>query len=71
MSFPSWVTVIPYAVMRFFAELDKYRAKAKQIRREDRLNGIKKDPDNRHSEYFGASSGRVSVSRSDADIEPE
>ncbi|OCH31825.1 hypothetical protein A6E13_16520 [Aliivibrio fischeri] len=63
MTFPSWVTVIPLVIKRFFAELDRHRAEAKQIRREDRLNGIKKDPQSSHAEYFGHSVGRVSITR--------
>lgn len=61
MNLPSWLTVVPVLVTRFFNELDRHRAEAKRIRREDRLNEIKEDPDAINSDRFGPSSGRVSI----------
>ncbi|CAK2049088.1 conserved hypothetical protein [Vibrio crassostreae] len=66
MNLPSWLTVVPVLVTRFFNELDRHRAEAKRIRREDRLNEIKEDPTASHADRFGPSAGRVSINPDDS-----
>lgn len=61
----AWLKLAWLAFARFFAELDRHRAQAKQIRREDRLNEIKNNSLDAHSDRFGNSSGRVSVNKRD------
>ena len=66
MKMPSWLTLVSVLVTRFFAELDRHRAEAKRIRREDRLNEIKEDPTASHADRFGPSAGRVSINPDDS-----
>ncbi|MCG6216262.1 hypothetical protein [Vibrio furnissii] len=49
------------ALGRFFYELDLYRAEAKKMRREDRFNEIKEDPNAVAAERFGPAAGRVHI----------
>lgn len=67
----NWLNLAAAAVARFFQELDRHRAEAKRIRREDRFNAIKDDPSSSHADRFGASSGRVSVNPHDTDEHPK
>lgn len=66
MNLPDWLTVIPALVKRLLNELDRHRAEAKRMRREDRLNEIKEDPTANHADRFGPSAGRVSINPNDS-----
>jgi|APCry4251928276_1046603.scaffolds.fasta_scaffold204749_2 hypothetical protein len=56
-----WLKALAQILSLFFAELEKHRAEAKQIRREDRRASIEETPTNANAELFGASAGRVRI----------
>lgn len=65
MKVPSWLSLVPVMLERFFYELDRHRAKLKKKDREGRQNEIKEDPTNSHADRFGPSDGRVSINDDD------
>lgn len=56
-----WLKALAQILSLLLSELEKHRAEAKQIRREDRRASIEEAPTNANAELFGDSSGRVRI----------
>jgi hypothetical protein len=60
-----WLKAFAQILSLFFAELEKYRVEAKQIRRENRRASIEESPTHANADLFGASAGRVRIDDDD------
>lgn len=68
----AWLKALLIAIQLAWNELERHRAKARQIRRDDRRGVISEQPTEANRELFGPSAGRVYIdadaTKSGADV---